>query len=329
LGVAFLGRAGELADLLDTFCARYPNTTTRNEYAWHLSNLFRTVGRQHPSYVTDEDLTYWCSGGGRVANNTIRQRVSMARVFFRWCARNGHIDPTNNPAEVVADKDSPLSRYQRTYGKVQARNPGRWLTRDEAYGRLIGACREDDSLLGLRDEIGIRMGLLGMRAAEVAGLRLEHLHLNSTPPVIAWTGKGHKPRRVVPGEALLSRLSHWFDAYATALERPPSPGEPILCRGVNRRRNCLRWGVPLSANTFYTIVRTRAEKAGLGHVAPHDLRRTAAGILHHAVDSSGGHYFDLLAIQKVLGHSDPATTMRSYLDPLDTAVIDRAAGVLD
>jgi len=38
---------------------------------------------------------------------------------------------------------------------------------------------------------------------------------------------------------------------------------------------------------------------------------------------------NLLDIQKVLGHADPATTMRSYLDPMDTKVIDRAAGVLD
>ena len=69
--------------------------------------------------------------------------------------------------------------------------------------------------------------------------------------------------------------------------------------------------------------------AGLGHVAPHDLRRTAAGILHNAVGEDGGHRFDLLDIQRVLGHSDPATTMRSYLEPMRTDVLDRAAEFLD
>ena len=77
------------------------------------------------------------------------------------------------------------------------------------------------------------------------------------------------------------------------------------------------------------IVAKRAEMAGLGHVAPHDLRRTAAGLLHRSTGQDGSHHFDLLDIQKVLGHSDPATTMRSYLDPLDTAVLGRAASVLD
>ena len=69
--------------------------------------------------------------------------------------------------------------------------------------------------------------------------------------------------------------------------------------------------------------------AGLGHVAPHDLRRSAAGILHTTTDANGAHHFDLLDIQKVLGHSDPVTTMRSYHHPMDTAVYERAATVLD
>lgn len=69
------------------------------------------------------------------------------------------------------------------------------------------------------------------------------------------------------------------------------------------------------------LVRLRAEEAGLGHMSPHDLRRAAAGILHRAVSEDGAHYFDLLDIQKVLGHANPAMTMRSYIDPLDTGVI--------
>ncbi len=51
-------------------------------------------------------------------------------------------------------------------------------------------------------------------------------------------------------------------------------------------------------------------------------------MLHKATDEQGAHYFDLLDIQKVLGHSDPATTMRSYLEPMHTDVLDRAAQIL-
>jgi integrase len=64
-------------------------------------------------------------------------------------------------------------------------------------------------------------------------------------------------------------------------------------------------------------------------VAPHDLRRSAASILHHSTTADGAHRFDLLDIQRVLGHADPATTMRSYLEPMDVETTDRASRILD
>ena len=70
------------------------------------------------------------------------------------------------------------------------------------------------------------------------------------------------------------------------------------------------------------------DRANLGHLAPHDLRRTAAGILHRSTSNDGAHHFDLLDIQKVLDHSDPATTMRSYLDPYSFLVVS-IAGWMD
>jgi len=63
-------------------------------------------------------------------------------------------------------------------------------------------------------------------------------------------------------------------------------------------------------------------------MSPHNLRRSAAAILHRAKDATGAHYFDVLDIQLVLGYKDPATTMRSHLEPLNTEVPDRAAAFL-
>ena len=243
--------------------------------------------------------------------------------------RTGLID--TNPAEHITGPDSPLRRIKRTYGKVQARNPGRWLTHDEAFTALIGSC--DNSDIGIRDELTLRLGLLGMRAAEIATLTVADLTLGSHPQ-ITWTGKGRKPRHAAPGTRLIAVLTDYLDRYTAALERPVAPTDPVICRQVlgaqrNGGSSRLDWGASAAARTVFQIVTTRAARANLGHVAPHDLRRSAAGILHHAKTADGGHQFDLLDIQKVLGHSDPATTMRSYLDPMDTGVIDRAADYLD
>jgi integrase len=64
----------------------------------------------------------------------------------------------------------------------------------------------------------------------------------------------------------------------------------------------------------------------LGHIAPHDLRRSAAGILHHARGTDGGHLYDLMDIAHVLDHADTATTQRSYIDVLDKQDVKRRAG---
>lgn len=264
----------------------------------------------------------WCAHG-EPANNTVYQRVSQASTFLRWCQREGHID--RNPAEHLRDPDSPLRTFRRTFGKVQAKNPGRWLTHEQAYGQLVAVC-QDGTIVGLRDEIILRLGLSGMRLAEIGSLVIRDVERR---PLITWTGKGHKPRKATAGERLVDAIDRYLAEYDD-----PEPTDPLICRQVagaarwgGLRR--LDWHQPPQTRTLYGVITERAQQAGLGHVAPHDLRRTAAGILHRATTDDGAHHFDLLDIQRVLGHSDPATTMKSYLEPMDTAVLDRAAGFLD
>jgi integrase len=250
------------------------------------------------------------------------------RTFFAWCHRTGIID-----ADPTTELRDLLKQFPQLYGKVQAKNPGRFLTHDEAFGMLV-AKTQDGSLLGLRDEIGIRLGLTGMRLSEIIGLTWNAVRLTTLPPEIHWIGKGRRARHIVPGIALLDALDRWRRLYRDGLQRDPQPTDPILCRVVrgsasHRKPHRIDWTEPLDGRSYYQMVQVRARSAGLGHVAPHDLRRSAAAILHHAKTKEGGHLFDLLDVQKVLGHADPATTMRSYLDPLDAEVQDRAASFLD
>jgi integrase len=246
------------------------------------------------------------------------------RTFLGWCADEAIID--HNPASRLRDA-GPLRSYRRTYGKVQAANPGRWLSHSEAYGQLVGAC-QDGTVVGLRDEIAIRLGLMGMRRSEICALTVASLrHL----PSISWTGKGHKPLKSTASPSLVAALTRWLALYPN-----PAPASPVLCRaragtfdlaiGAPAR---IQWGQPLTGDPLRLLVVARAAAAGLGHVSIHDLRRSAAGILHNATTPDGAHHFDLMDIQQVLHHADPVTTMRSYLEPMDTDVHDRAANFLD
>jgi integrase len=82
-------------------------------------------------------------------------------------------------------------------------------------------------------------------------------------------------------------------------------------------------------STINLFLLYRAGLAELGHVAPHDLRRTCANLLHNARTPDGGHLFDLLDIQQVLDHADPATTQRSYISQLSSPVKSAAGATLD
>ena len=63
------------------------------------------------------------------------------------------------------------------------------------------------------------------------------------------------------------------------------------------------WGDGISQNGVWYVVKGCCERAGLQHIAPHDLRRTCAKLCH----DSGG---ELEQIQFLLGHVSVQTTER-------------------
>jgi integrase len=292
------------------------------DYRQALGALFALADWPHPDRLTEAQIVAYVTSNDP-ANNTVYQRLSQVRTFLRWCRVEGIAD--NAAADRLAGRDSPLRTYRRTYGKAQSKNPARYLDYDQAYGALVAAC-QDGTLAGLRDEIAIRLGLAGMRRAEIVGLTLGDL---AELPTIRWTGKGRKPRQMTAGRALVDAIGRYLGAYQDKTPEsrlivgfPPGhwgpAGPPVLT-----------WNTGLDVSGLYRTITKRARQAGIGHVAPHDLRRSGAAILHNAKSTDGGHHFDLLDIQRVLGHSDPAVTMKCYLQPMDTAVLDKAAAYLD
>jgi len=306
-------------EAVEMFLARYPRSATLATHRSRLRDLFSTY---QLATVTEAQLITWATR--TASNNTIRSRLALARTFFTWTHKTGRRE--DNPADDLARLNK---QYPRTYGKTQSKYPARFLTAAEAQA-LMATC--DESPRGIRDALIMGFGLAGMRAAEI-----RHITWGDIDPSgrLTWTGKGNRVRTATLSPSMRDRLNVWRRHWQDDTGKAPAAEQPIVCAlpqsGPWQTQRGILWGEPVRYNAAIgKIVNRHGERAGLGHVAPHDLRRSAASILHHSLTDEGGHKYDLLDIQRVLGHSDPATTMRSYLEPLTNAALnDRAASDLD
>lgn len=260
--------------------------------------------------------------GRPASNNHQRDRLSVARSFLTWCAAQG--EAVDLPRfELMAKQVRNVT--PRLYGKVQDTHPARFLTKQEAE-RFIAAC-QDGTWLGSRDQLVIRLGLLGLRVTEIRLLCWEHFDGTTIRKV----GKKGRLRTVTPGPVMLDLLSRWRRQYEKQLGRPVEGTDPIICKTMTgKAAGTVAWGKPYrNSDALRELILRRAQAAGLGWIAPHDLKRSCAAILHNTKSADGGHIFDLLDIQNVLDHADPATTQRSYLAMLDTGTKVKAGAALD
>jgi integrase len=162
--------------------------------------------------------------------------------------------------------------------KVHAQRE-RYLAPDEA-GRLMRALEESPR----PEAAALRLLLLtGARKSEILTARWENVRLDQRLLTVPLS-KSNKPRYIP--------LSDEAVAVIRSIRR--EPGCPWLFPGHAP-------GKPLS--DIYLFWNELRRRLGLADVRVHDLRHTFASILVNA-----GH--SLYEVQKLLGHSDPRTTMR-------------------
>jgi site-specific recombinase XerD len=161
---------------------------------------------------------------------------------------------------------------------------GRALSGGELVA-LLDTCEQKP--LGIRDAaiISLLYGC-GLRRAEIVTLNMEHYIKEESELIIR--GKGNKQRAVPVGNGALA-LADWLAI------RGDSAG-PLFWGLGNRRGR-------LTDQAIYNMLRKRAKMAGVARLSPHDFRRTFVGDL---LDAGA----DIVTVQKMVGHADPATTSR-------------------
>lgn len=140
----------------------------------------------------------------------------------------------------------------------------------------------------------------GIRVSELTELRLFDLFLDQN--MIRVTGKGQKQRLVPISDQAIRMLRLYLDQRSAG--EIDAKSEDIVF--LNRR------GHKLTRVMIFTIIKTLAETAGITKtVSPHTLRHSFAT---HLVQGGA----NILAVQKMLGHSSPSTTeIYTHMDMKD------------
>ena len=157
-------------------------------------------------------------------------------------------------------------------------------------GDLLSSPIEDDEYY-LRDKAMLELlYATGMRASEIAGLKINFLNLKIG--YLRCLGKGKKERIIPVSKAAIAAVENYLKELRPELANEHS-GDSVLIS---------RTGRPLSRIEIWRLVKKYSGRCGLGkNVTVHTLRHCFASHL-----LSGGA--DLRSVQEMLGHVDISTT---------------------
>ena len=134
----------------------------------------------------------------------------------------------------------------------------------------------------------------GLRRAELLDLQLGSLQQREEHWVIAdLVGKAGRIRTVPVPAWVKTRVDQWTQAAGLQ--------HGTVFRAINKTGRV--WGTGMTPEVVWDLVRTAAQRTGIGQLAPHDLRRTCARLCY----VSGG---ELEQIQFLLGHVSIQTPER-------------------
>ena len=210
----------------------------------------------------------------RLSPASLYLRVAALRAFFRFAEDEGWV--TASPAARLS-----LPRRWKRLPKALSADEITALLQPPATATPSALC--DHAVLELAYASGLRL-------AELRGLRLEQLHLESG--FVTVIGKGDKERVVPVGRVAVAALGRYLEAGRPALVTPRCPAAVFLTQR----------GTAFAAPTLWLRIKRCVARAGIGrNVTPHMLRHSfATHLLEHGAD--------LRVIQELLGHSSIATT---------------------
>jgi site-specific recombinase XerD len=181
--------------------------------------------------------------------STAAVRYRSLQQFYGWAVRDGLVE--SSPMATMR----PPSIPERPVPVVPV----------DDLRKLLKACEGRD-FLELRDAAIIRLMLEpgGMRRAEVAGLNVDSVDLDSD--VVVVLGKGRRPRAIPYGHRTGQALTRYLRARAGHAYAKRTEALWLAQKGE------------LTDNGLAQMLERRCAQAGIAKIKPHQLRHTSADL---------------------------------------------------
>jgi len=217
----------------------------------------------------------------RYATRTVNLHLSALRSTLRVSRRLG-----------LMTAEQMVNACEVKTMKVNRLPAGRNISPGE-IAALLSASLAGKEPIATRDAAIIAvLAATGARREEVADMLIENF--DSAERIIRIIGKGDKEREAYIHDDGLAYLDRWL----AVLGEKDGP----VFRSIDRLGK-IKKGSHLTGVAIGDILQKRQAQAGVRPLTAHDFRRTIAGNL---LDAG----VDLVTVQEILGHSDPATTAK-------------------
>lgn len=273
---------------------------TMGDYRSWTRRLRTFLVKHDAPFCTDSLRLFFVSlkrgdGGGAtrpLSATSLKHVHVILMAFSNWCVLEGFLPTNPVKGRIPAPKPD---------------DPGIVGFDDDELVRLIDAASRSRN--ALRDVALVKfMADTGVRASELASLRMEHIQMSARTALIE-CGKGGKPRQVSFGAGVAKALWHYLRDEPTK-----GPKEPLFtsCGGGAMDRYAL-----------LKVCKRLGEVSGVKDVHPHRFRHDAAIRMLR----NGAHAF---AVMQQLGHSKIQTTqIYVQLAARDLSAAHAAASPID
>lgn len=222
-------------------------------------------GKRDVHDVQVEDVLAWRESLERreLAPHTISTKLATLSALFEYFRDYGVINRNPATTKLVPRPEKPLQSPK-----------GRALSVKEVRYLLYTVNR--DNPIDKRDlAIIYSMLRLSLRVSEICHLKVSDIKKEGRHWIIDYRSKGgRKERQPLPSDVKVV-IDDYLEADRVNRKDTKTDGEKSFIFQADISRRNFGVSQPLTTRHIWHIIKTRGKLAGLGKLAPHDLRRTA------------------------------------------------------